>query len=89
MDNLSDRDKELVAIGAAIASNCVPCIEYHVPAARKAGLGDVEIKEAVSLADTVKRVPARKVLQAANALLGQQDTPAAEAESEAEAPCCT
>ena len=65
MNNLSDRDRELVAIGAAIASNCVPCTEYHVPAARQAGLDDAEIKEAISLADKVKRVPARKVLECA------------------------
>jgi len=72
MNNLSDRDRELVAIGAAMASNCVPCIEYHVPAARKAGLEDAEIKEAVLLADKVKRVPARKVLETAKSLLGQK-----------------
>ena len=74
MNVLSDRDRELVAIGAAIASNCVPCIEYHVPAARKAGLDDGEIREAVLLADKVKRVPARKVLETAKSLLGQEDT---------------
>ena len=74
MNVLSDRDRELVAIGAAIASNCVPCIEYHVPAARKAGLDDGEIREAALLADKVKRVPARKVLETAKSLLGQEDT---------------
>ena len=36
MSTLSLRDRELVALGAALASNCVPCIEFHVPAARKA-----------------------------------------------------
>jgi 4-carboxymuconolactone decarboxylase len=88
MNNLSDRDRELVAIGAAIASNCVPCIEYHVPAARNAGLDNAEIKEAVSLADKVKRVPARKVLETARSLLGQEDGKVAVAESEDEASCC-
>lgn len=83
MNNLSERDRELVAIGAAIASNCVPCIEYHVPAARKAGLDEAEIKEAVSLADKVKRVPARKVLETARSLLGREGITATVAESEA------
>ena len=65
MNALNDREQSLVALGAAIASNCVPCIEYHVPAARRAGLGDVEIKEAVRIADKVRRVPARAVLETA------------------------
>lgn len=69
MEELSQRDRELTAIGAAIASNCVPCIEYHVPQARKAGLSDAQIREAVKLADKVRRVPADKVLQTAFALL--------------------
>lgn len=70
MDSLNDQERELVAIGAAISSNCVPCIEHHVPEARKAGLSDEQIREAVRLADQVRRVPARKVLHAAFELLG-------------------
>jgi 4-carboxymuconolactone decarboxylase len=85
MNNLSDRDRELVAIGAAIASNCIPCIEYHVPAARKAGLDDAEIKEAVSLADKVKRVPARKVLDTATSLLKDEQAEGPVTENEAAA----
>ncbi len=67
---LSYRDRELVALGAALAANCIPCIEYHVPEARKAGLRDLEIGEAIELADKIKRVPAGKVLEVAAALLG-------------------
>lgn len=69
MDDLTTRDRELVAIGAAIACNCVPCIEYHIPEARKAGLSDPQIKQAVRLADKVRRVPAREVLHSAMARL--------------------
>lgn len=70
--SLSDRDRELVALGAAIASNCIPCIEYHIPQARRTGLSDAEIATAVALADKVRRVPADKVLQTALALLEPQ-----------------
>lgn len=66
MSNLNPREHELVAIGAALASNCVPCIEYHIQKARKAGLNDAEIAAAIELADKVKRVPADKVLEAAS-----------------------
>jgi 4-carboxymuconolactone decarboxylase len=74
MGELSDREEELVALGAAIASNCAPCVEYHVPAARKTGLSDSQIEEAVRIADKVRRVPARMVLQTALARIagGQQ-----------------
>jgi AhpD family alkylhydroperoxidase len=69
MAQLTHAERELVALGAALGSNCVPCIEYHVPEARKAGLDDQRIEEAVHLADKVRQVPARKVLGAALGLL--------------------
>ena len=34
MNTLTPRDRELVAIGAAMGSNCVPCIEHHIPKRR-------------------------------------------------------
>jgi AhpD family alkylhydroperoxidase len=71
MQNLNERDKELVALGAALGSNCVPCIEAHIPQARKAGLTDPEIAEAVGLADSVRRVPAAKVLETARKMAGE------------------
>ena len=69
MSELTPRERELVALGAAMGSNCVPCIEYHIPEARKAGLADAQIFEAIRLADKVRQVPARKVLDTAEALL--------------------
>ena len=80
MTTLSHRDRELVALGAALAANCIPCIDYHVPEARKAGLSDDEIAEAIALADKIKRVPADKVLAAATAALTG---------TVADGPCCS
>ena len=65
MTDLNPRENELVALGAALGSNCVPCIEYHIPEARKAGISDEQIHAAIRLADRVRRVPAQKVLDAA------------------------
>lgn len=73
MNELNPRERELVALGAAMGSNCVPCIEFHIPAARKAGLDDARIVEAIRLADTVRQVPARKVLDTAMQLLDEAD----------------
>ena len=71
MSHLTPRDREMLALGAAMGSNCVPCIEHHIPEARKAGFTDTEIGEAIRLADTVRQVPARKVLDAAQRMLSE------------------
>lgn len=73
MSELKNREQKLVALGAAIASNCLPCIEYHIPEAKKAGLTDTQIKEAVQTADKVRQVPARMVLETALARI--QESP--------------
>jgi AhpD family alkylhydroperoxidase len=70
-NTLNPREHELVALGAALASNCVPCIEFHIQEARKAGLNNAEIAEAIELADKIKRVPADKVLEAASRRLSK------------------
>jgi AhpD family alkylhydroperoxidase len=71
MADLSNTERELVALGAAIASNCVPCAEFHIAGARKLGLTDSKLVEAVRMADKVRQVPAQKVLRGALALLIQ------------------
>ena len=69
MEHLTPRDRELVALGAALGSNCIPCAEFHVAEARKVGLSTRQIAEAVRLADKLRQTPAAKVLAAANAVL--------------------
>jgi 4-carboxymuconolactone decarboxylase len=65
MSGLNIREQALVALGAAIASNCIPCVEYHIPKARNAGCSDDQILHAARIADKVRRVPARMVLDTA------------------------
>ena len=65
MSELNNREQSLVALGAALASNCVPCIEFHIPGARRAGLSNREIEAALEIADKVRQVPARAVLETA------------------------
>lgn len=69
MNDLTPRELELVALGAAMGSNCVSCVEYHIPESRKVGLSDPEIHAAIRHADKVRQVPARKTLQTALKLL--------------------
>lgn len=69
MSHLAPREQELVSLGAAMGSNCIPCIEHHIPASRNAGLTDAQISEAIGLADRVRRAPARKTPDTALDLL--------------------
>ncbi len=84
MGELNDSQRDLVALGAALGSNCVPCVERYVSEARKTGLSDRQIEDAVRLADGVRRVPAQRVLDAALALLSEPVRPEAGAAPDAE-----
>lgn len=85
MEELTKRERELVAIGAAMGSNCASCMEFHIPEARSAGLAEVQIQEAIELADAVRAVSARNVLTAASELLTAKS--ADTATSEPSNPC--
>jgi 4-carboxymuconolactone decarboxylase len=69
MSELTLRDRELVALGAALGANCVPCVEFHIPKSREAGISDAELSEVLALADKVRQVPAKKVLEVADQLV--------------------
>jgi AhpD family alkylhydroperoxidase len=92
MSQLTARERELVSLGAAMGSNCVSCIEYHIPASRNAGLTEAQISEAIQLADKTRQVPARKTLDTALDLLSLQSLGAAgdktTAAAQANKPCC-
>jgi len=68
---------ELVAIGAAIASNCEPCFKFHYDQARKLGVDDADMRRAVDLAQKVKETPARAVLDLASRYLDKKASLAA------------
>ena len=60
---------ELVAIGAAIASNCEPCFKFHYDKARKLGVSREDMHQAVAVAQNVKDAPARAVSELADRFL--------------------
>jgi len=67
MANLSKREIEMVALGAALGSNCIQCVHYHVRAAKQLGVTDQEFDDVFKVADQVRKVPAKKVLESAYA----------------------
>lgn len=71
---------ELVAIGAAIAANCEPCLRYHTGEAGKLKVSVGDIVRAVELAAKVKDAPHRNIMRLA-ARLTQTEPAAAVATS--------
>lgn len=82
---LSTEQEELVAIGAAVAANCEPCLKYHVRQGREAGMTDDQLRAAVAVARKVKEMPARLILELADRLLVPGEQVSAEP---AKAGCC-
>ena len=60
MEDNMDLDKktyELIAIGASIAGDCQPWLEYHFNAARVAGATTVEINASIEIGKMVREKP--------------------------------
>lgn len=67
---MDPRTTELIAIGASVTANCVPCLRFHLQKAREAGVQDAEIREAVRVGRMVRKGAAAKWDEEATALLG-------------------
>ncbi len=52
---LDNRTKKLIAVGASIAANCKPCLEYHLNKAIEDGVDRKEIMEAIEVAKMVRQ----------------------------------
>ena len=72
----TDQVLELVAIGAAIASNCEACFKYHFDKARKLGITTADMRQAVRMAQMVKNSPAKSISGLAAKYLGDKETDA-------------
>jgi AhpD family alkylhydroperoxidase len=75
---------ELVAIGAAIAANCEPCLKYHYHQAQLLEVSKADMASAVKIAASVKDSPHQSILRLAERLTGA-GLGAAEAAGD---PCC-
>ena len=70
MASLTDAERELVAIGAAIGAGCQPCTQYHVRAALKSGLSREEIERAIDAAQVVRQEGGIAVANVGKRMLG-------------------
>ena len=61
---------EMVAIGAAIAANCEPCLQYHYREAQQLGVSKADMARAVEMGAKVKDSPHQVMLKLADRLIG-------------------
>ena len=69
---LDEKTKELVAVGAAVAGNCLPCLMHHFNKCKGLGISYEDIAEAIEMAKTVKEVPIKKISELALQLLAKE-----------------
>ena len=63
---------ELVAIGAAVASNCEPCFKLHYDQARKLGVSREDMLRAATIARSVVDSPRRSIDELARRYLSRE-----------------
>lgn len=63
--------KELVAMGAAAAANCHPCMDYHLAKCDELGIEREDVVAAVKVGLMVNRGAENAIRKKARALLGE------------------
>lgn len=58
---LSNKVKELVAVGASITANCQPCLQHHVEKALGLGADSEEVKAAIEVGKRVRKGASAKM----------------------------
>jgi AhpD family alkylhydroperoxidase len=74
---MDERMKELVAMGAAAAANCHPCMDHHLAKCDKLGVSREEVAEAVKVGLMVNHGAERAIRKKARELLGESMVEAA------------
>jgi AhpD family alkylhydroperoxidase len=68
---MDSKTKELIAIGASITANCIPCLDFHITKAREYGATEKELIIASKIGQHVKNGAAKKVSEHAAKQLSQ------------------
>lgn len=66
---LSSEQIELVALGAAVGGNCIPCLEWHFKECIEMSFSIDDVKEAIEMAKKVKQVPIKKINDTVDVLI--------------------
>jgi alkylhydroperoxidase/carboxymuconolactone decarboxylase family protein YurZ len=57
------KSAKLIAVGVAVATCCIPSLEYQVNAAREAGASSIELDTAVKIGKMIRQAPMEKIDQ--------------------------
>lgn len=68
---MDTRTAELVAMGAAAAANCHPCMDHHLAKCDELGIDREEVAAAVKVGLMVNRGAERAIRRKARELLGE------------------
>jgi AhpD family alkylhydroperoxidase len=74
---MDEQMKELVAMGAAAAANCHPCMDHHLAKCDELGVSREEVAEAVKVGLMVNHGAERAIRKKARELLGESMVEAA------------
>ncbi|MDZ7671743.1 MAG: carboxymuconolactone decarboxylase family protein [Halanaerobiales bacterium] len=69
---LDKKTKELVALGASVAANCLPCFKYHYKQLKKLDVMNEEIEAAVKMASAVKKQPDKHMRELIEKMVGSE-----------------
>lgn len=80
-ERLSEKQKELVAVGASVGAGCHPCVKHHIKAAVKAGVGEQRLVAALTSSDRIGVEASKRMAAHSRGVLGVEPTASAAAES--------
>ncbi len=69
---LDDRTRKLIAVGASVACNCHPCLEYHLAQAQSMGIDMASIEDAIEAGRAVRIGAASSMDKLASQLTGRK-----------------
>ena len=73
---LSEKVKELVAVGASITANCQPCLRYHAEKALASGAESWEVTAAIEVGKQVRKGASAKMDQFSSSMKETESVPA-------------
>ena len=85
---LDEKTEVLIAIGAATASNCIPCFEHLYEKAVTCGLTTEQIKRASDIAGQVKAGAHSAISNSINELIGEEENVESCCKSPENKSCC-
>jgi AhpD family alkylhydroperoxidase len=71
--SLDPKTKEMIAVAASIAGNCLPCLKYHFTEAVTQGCSKEELHEVIILANAIKQKPIEHINEFAGKLVTESN----------------